>query len=555
MVPVDDRLAPVDGKMVPVDGPRVTVDGYQAPGSHNAVPDYRCPVTCAGSTMRGMKHFAWLALLCASFTQAQTQLTIYNQNFATVKESRSFDLKKGDNEVRVTDITAHLEPASVVLRDLKTPDGLQIIEQNYESDPLGEGLLLRKSEGKTLDFEITLPQTGEKKIVRGKLLRSGYVPHVAAYQQYGYQYARAQYDYANPQGGGQPIVEIDGKVQFGLPGRPIFEALDPNAFLKPTLLWQLWTDRAGKHDVEFSYLTGGMRWEANYNAVAPEKGDNFDLIGWVTLENMSGKDFANASLKLMAGDVARARSEENPRVMLMNAASSMGYAGGAPQVTEKAFEEYHLYTLPRPTTVLDREVKQVEFIRAVNVPAKRIYVYDGFKMAERFRGWNYDMIRREASYGTESNPKVWAMLEFKNSEAAHLGMPLPKGKVKVYRRDTDGRNEFIGEDAIEHTPKDETVRLYTGNAFDIVGERKQTSFKRDNNSDHWADESFEITLRNHKPAEVEVRVVEHLYRWLQWEVTGSTAESTQTDARTIEFHPKVPANGQTVINYTVHYTW
>ncbi len=571
MVPMCGRLAPLYGKMAPFygktasfNGPQASVNCYQAPrshnpvlGSHNPAPDYRCPVTFAGSTIQGMKHFAWLALLCAGIASAQTQLTIYNQNFATVKESRSFDLKKGDNEVRVTDITAHLEPASVVLRDLKTPDGLQIIEQNYESDPLGEGLLLRKSEGKTLDFEITLPQTGEKKIVRGKLLRSGYVPHVAAYQQYGYQYAMAQYAYANPQGGGQPIVEVDGKVQFGLPGRPIFEALDPNAFLKPTLLWQLWTDRAGKHDVEFSYLTGGMRWEANYNAVAPEKGDNFDLIGWVTLENMSGKDFENASLKLMAGDVARAPQPGvyNDGFAMAIGSSRIAGFNGAPQVTEKAFEEYHLYTLPRATTVLDREVKQVEFIRAVNVPAKRIYVYDGFKMEERYRGWDYNNIRREASYGTDCNRKVWAMLEFKNSEAAHLGMPLPKGKVKVYRRDTDGRNEFIGEDAIDHTAKDETVRLYTGNAFDVVGERKQTSFKRDDRGDHWADESFEITLRNHKKEEVEVRVVEHLYRWLNWDITGSTAEYTKTDARSMTFQPKIPADGQVIINYTVHYSW
>ena len=160
-----------------------------------------------------------------------------------------------------------------------------------------------------LDFEITMPQTGEKKIVKGKILRSGYVPHYEAFQRYGSQYAVAQMAYASPQGGGQPIVEVDGKIQFGLPGKPIFDALDPQAFLKPTLLWRLAADKAGKHDTEFSYLTGGMRWEADYNAVAPEKGDTFDIIGWVTLENMSGKDFENASVKLMAGDVARAQPE------------------------------------------------------------------------------------------------------------------------------------------------------------------------------------------------------------------------------------------------------
>lgn len=454
--------------------------------------------------------------------------------------------------MRVTDIAAHLEPESVILRDLKKPDAIQILEQNYESDPLSEGLLLRKSEGKVLDFEITVPQTGEKKRVKGKILRSGYVPHRQAYSRYGPQYAYSQQMYAGPQGGGQPIVEVDGKVMFGLPGRALFETLDPKAFLKPTLLWRLRTDSAGKHEVEFSYLTGGMRWEANYNAVAPEKGDKFDIIGWVTLENMSGKDFDQARVKLMAGDVARVRPGEMRRDY--GEFARRGVEAGRPAVTERAFEEYHLYTLERPTTVLDREIKQVEFVRAANVPAQRIYVYDGFKLDQPYSGWDTYTIRQEASYGTVCNKKVWVMLEFQNSQKGGLGMPLPKGKVKVYRRDVDGRNEFIGEDQIDHTPKDETVRLYTGNAFDLVGERRQTSYKLDT-SRKWADESFEIKVRNHKKEEVEVRVVEHMYRWLQWELLAKSMDFAKTDVRTIEFRPRVPADGEVTITYTVHYTW
>ena len=246
-----------------------------------------------------------ILLILSTVAFGQTQLTIYNQNFATVKERRTLDLKKGDNEIRVTDITAHLEPESVVLRHLRAPGSLQILEQNYESDPLSEGLLLRKSEGKVLDFEIIQPG-GEKRIVKGRILRSGYVPHTSAYQRYGQQYAMSQQAYSSPQGGGQPIVEVEGKIQFGLPGKAIFDALDPKAFLKPTLLWRLLSAAAGQQEIELSYLTGGMRWEANYNAVAPEKGDTFDITGWVTLENMSGKDFEDARVKLMAGDVARA---------------------------------------------------------------------------------------------------------------------------------------------------------------------------------------------------------------------------------------------------------
>ncbi len=499
-----------------------------------------------------MKSLLFVAFFAAVTACAQTQLTVYNQNFAAVKETRTLELTKGENEIRVTDITAHLEPESVILRALRQPDSIHILEQNYESDPLSEGLLLRKSEGKVLEFEIVMPQTGEKKTVKGKILRSGYVPHTSAFQRYGQQYAYSQMAYASPEGGGQPIVEVDGKVQFGLPGRPIFEALDPKAFLKPTLLWRLWSGDEGKQEVEFSYLTGGMRWEANYNAVAPEKGDTFDIIGWVTLENMTGKDFENANVKLMAGDVARI--QEGPVGGRVISEDSFLRNAPGPAVTERAFEEYHLYTLERPTTVLDREIKQVEFVRAANVPAARIYVYDGFKIDQRYRGWDYSSIRTQAEYGTASNPKVWVMLEFKNSEASHLGMPLPKGKVKVYRRDVDGRNEFIGEDEIDHTPRDETVRLYTGNAFDITGERRQTNFRLDS-SGHWADETFEIKVRNHKKEAVTVRVVEHMYRWIQWDLTSKSMDFRKTDARTIEFRPTIAPSGEATIIYTVHYSW
>jgi hypothetical protein len=295
-----------------------------------------------------------------------------------------------------------------------------------------------------------------------------------------------------------------------------------------------------------------MRWEANYNAVAAGKGDTFDIIGWVTLENMSGRDFEQASVKLMAGDVARIQSAQG-NVAGYSARDERSAAGPA-TVSERAFDEYHLYTLERPASVLDREIKQVEFVRAANVPAERVYVYDGHRLEAQYRGWDPYSIRTRPEYGTASNPKIWVMLEFRNDEKSRLGMPLPKGKVKVYRRDVDGRNEFIGEDAIDHTPKDEVVRLYTGNAFDLVGERRQTNFKLDT-ARNWADESFEIKVRNHKKEAVKVRVVEHLYRWLQWEVSARSEEFEKKDARTIEFRPVIGPGGEAVIRYTVHYTW
>jgi hypothetical protein len=232
--------------------------------------------------------------------------------------------------------------------------------------------------------------------------------------------------------------------------------------------------------------------------------------------------------------------------------------GGAmrPVVTEKSFDEYHLYSLLRPTTLRDRETKQVEFVRSAGVKAERLYVYDGAWIdPNRYRGWNLENIRQDRDYGTKSNPKVWVMQEFKNTEANGLGIPLPKGRLRFYRRDDDGRLEFTGENVIDHTPKDEKVRVYTGNAFDVVGERSRTNFRLDSVKNEWMDESFEIKVRNHKKEPVEVRVVEHLYRWTNWEVRLASHKWIKTDAQTIEFRVTLPPDGEQVITYTAHYWW
>ena len=226
----------------------------------------------------------------------------------------------------------------------------------------------------------------------------------------------------------------------------------------------------------------------------------------------------------------------------------------SPGVTEKTFDEYHLYSLPRPTTLHDRETKQVEFVRAEGVTASRFYVYDGVKLDQnRYRSWNYENIRNQSDYGTQSNPKVWVMREFKNSEANHLGIPLPKGRVRFYRRDSDGQLEFTGENTIDHTPKDETLRAFTGDAFDLTGERKRTNFKVNNYNN--ADESFEIKLHNHKKEPVEIRVVEHLYRWTNWDITEASDTWLKTDAQTIEFRVQVKPDEEKTVTYTAHYSW
>jgi hypothetical protein len=225
----------------------------------------------------------------------------------------------------------------------------------------------------------------------------------------------------------------------------------------------------------------------------------------------------------------------------------------APPVQEKSFDEFHLYTLQRATTLHDQETKQVEFVRATSIHAQRIYVYDGAQLAQ-YGYYNREQIRNEPNYGTLSNPKVWVMEEFKNADANHLGIPLPKGKLRFYRRDTDGHLEFVGENTIDHTPKDELIRVYTGNAFDVVGERRRTNFRVDSNH-NWMEESFEIKVRNHKKEPVEVRVVEHLYRWTNWKLIEQSQSSHKTDAQTTEFPITVAPDDEQVVTYTVHYSW
>lgn len=481
------------------------------------------------------KGEAWLA----------PALTIYNQQFAVVRNGLALDLKPGQNHVEVTDITGHLEPDSVFLRSLDESRRLRILEQNYRNDPVSEQMLLSLYEGKTIDF-----LTPEKTTVQGKIIRSGFVPHSTV--TYGQRYYQAQAAYVQ-QGAGQPVIEVNGKLQFSMPGQPIFPALADDTVLKPTLSWELETDKPGKANAELSYVTGGMNWEASYNVVAPPKGSDLELLGWVTLDNQSGKTFRDARIKLMAGDVNKIQPNEVSYARSMTAALAIGGATG-PDVTEKAFDEYHLYTLERTTTLHDRETKQVEFVRAAGVKSKTVYVYDGVKIDPNFRGWTMETIRTQDAYGTQSNPKVWVMQEFKNSTENHLGMPLPKGRVRFYRRDDDGQLEFTGENEIDHTPKDELIRIYTGNAFDITGERHRMDYKL-NQQARWVDESFEIKVRNHKTTPVEVRIVEHLYRWSNWDIAKSSDPFKKIDAQTAAFTVQIPPDGEKILTYQVHYSW
>jgi len=471
---------------------------------------------------------------------SQPSLTIYNQDFAVVRQHIPLDLKSGENQVNVNEITMHLEPDSVVLRDPTGKHALQILEQNYRADAISEALLLSLYEGKTIDFEAGGGQT-----IKGKVIRSGYAP-----RNY-FPINRSQEYY--PTAAQQPVIEVNGQLRFTLPGTPIFPNLTDDSILKPRLEWALTTDKPGKFPAEFSYITGGMSWQADYNIVAPDKGDIVDVVGWVTMDNQTGKTFENARIKLMAGDVNKIQPGMNgAKVALMSMARAPEATG--PAVTEKAFDEYHLYTLERATTLRDRETKQVEFIHGESVTAKQIYIYDGAKIDISRYNWAWENIRNDHSYGTESNPKIWVMREFVNSQANHLGMPLPKGRVRFYRRNDDGQIEFTGENVIDHTPRDETVRMYTGNAFDLTGERRRIDYLVEPKKTS-ATESFEIKVRNHKKQAVNVRVVEHLYRSMNWEIASNSADYKKTDAHTIEFPIIIPPDGEKVVTYTAHYSW
>jgi len=504
-------------------------------------------------TYCGTGTCARLAALCTYFTAlafgADPALTIYNQNFAVVREIFPLDLKAGNNTVRFSGATAQVEPDSVILRDPTGQRTVQVIEQNYRNDPVSRERLLNLYEGKTIEFSVRNPD-GTYRTVSGKIVRSGYVSRYQAMTPYNGDYQARQAGMA-PGGPAQPLIEMDGKLQFRLPGEPIFPALGDDTILKPVLDWILYSAQPARFDAELSYVSGGMTWSSDYNIVAPETGDTLDLVSWVTLDNQSGKQFDRAHIKLMAGDVNKVQPQNQPTRMMVSAGAAGGYM--EPQVTEKTFEDYHLYTLPQPTTLHDRETKQVEFLRASGIQSKRLYVYDGMRPGGNYNA--YQDIRQMQQYGTQSNPHVWVMREFANSDANHLGVPLPKGRVRFYRRDQDGQVEFTGENEIDHTPKDEIVRVYTGNAFDITGERRQTKFQSQVQPGGWADESFEIKLRNHKKEAATVRVVEHLYRWTNWVITQESATHRQVDSRTVEYEVALQPDEERTLTYTAHYTW
>ena len=464
-----------------------------------------------------MKLPALLLLAAASVSfAADPALTIYNGGYAVVRETLPIDLKSGLNQVSFAGATAQVEADSVILRDIAGKAEFQILEQSYRNDPVSQSMLLSLFEGKTLEFNRRETNKPDR-LVTGKVVRSGFVP-----------------------GGNfvEPIIEVDGKLQFSLPGEPIFPSLGTDNVLKPTLNWKLNSASSGKIDAEVAYLSRGFSWEASYNLVAPEKGDTVDIVGWVTMNNQSGMTFADAKLKLMAGDVHRV--EENVAMPFATTAKGRGMMAMADAVvTEKSFDEFHLYTLGNPVTLRDKETKQVEFVRATGVKAERIYVYEGGGYSRR---------------GSSAAGKVQVFREFKNAEANKLGLALPKGKLRFYSQDDDRQLEFVGENQIDHTPKNEVIRVFTGNSFDLVGQRRLVS-QTENNSEHVATQTIEVKVRNRKKEPAEIRVVEHATRGGNWTITAQSQPHENKDATTFEFRVPLQPDEEKVITYTIRYTW
>ncbi|HVM62356.1 MAG TPA: DUF4139 domain-containing protein [Verrucomicrobiae bacterium] len=450
-------------------------------------------------------------------------LTIYNQNFGVVREKRKVNVEEKLGTIRFTDVASQIDGTSVSFKSLTDTDAT-VLEQNYEYDLVSADKLLEKYIDKQIGV---LTKDGSR--YSGTLLSFD-----------GNQLVMRQAD----EKGGIVMVQRGDNVkdiQFG--------ALPEGLITKPTLVWKLATEKVGEQLIEVAYQTAGINWQADYNAVLNAKDTALDLGGWVTINNQSGATYKEAKLKLIAGDVRRLQP---PMVQAaLGEYRALNAAREASGFVEKAFFEYHLYTLGRPATVAQNQTKQIELLKTADVPVKKVFLYDG---APQFRF--YGGLNQDAGYGSqEGNKKVNVIIELKNSKDNHMGMALPKGKVRLYKRDeADGSLEFIGEDQIDHTPKDETVRLHIGDAFDIVGERKRTDFHIDVNA-HVITESFEIRVRNHKTEPVDVLVKETLYRWNNWEIVESNQKWTKYDSNTIHFPVKVDKDGEQVITYTVRYTW
>jgi len=450
--------------------------------------------------------------------------------YAVIKQERKVDLNQGVSTIRFTDVAARIEPTTVTFESLTDPDSTRVLEQNFQFDLVSRDKLMERYLDKQIDV---LQIQGDKvQSISGTLLSSG------------------------PEG---TILRLpDGSVNIVQHYADVtLPELPGGLITRPTLVWRVSAKKGGEHNTRVTYQTEGITWWTDYNVVFSE-GENansglLDIGAWVSILNKSGAGYPEAKLKLIAGDVHRA---PQPQPVYARKAMRMELGMAAPEEAgfeEKAFFEYHLYTLGRPTTIADNSTQQIElFPTARNVKAEKVLVYYG--LPQQFRGF-FPNPMTDRNFGTQSNKKVDIYLRFKNSKENQLGIPLPSGRIRVSKQDpADKTLEFIGEDTIDHTPKDEEVLIKLGSAFDVIGERRQVDFKVDL-ARSWMEETIEIKLRNHKTEPVKVLAKENLYRWVNWEITNASHKYEKVDARTIQFPVTLKPDEEAVITYTVRYTW
>lgn len=441
-------------------------------------------------------------------------VTVYNQNFGVVRDVREIELKKGENKVLFGKVAAKIDGASLHFKSLTDPDNTMVLEQNYEFDLVNANKLLQKY----IDHTVRV-LTKDGKLYEGKLL--------------GFDNAQIILSKDPKKGPIEIVARADNVTAV------VCSKMPEGLLTKPTLMWKIQAEKAGKHKIKVTYITSNITWEADYTAVISKDEKLLSLGGWVTIKNNSGKRYENAKMKLVAGGVHRAPPK--PGAPVQRRAGGLGSG-----VKGKEFFEYYLYTMPRKSTIEDRSTKQLELLNADQIACTKIFRYKGAIVPRWGNTW-------DSRYGTQCNKKVDVFLSFMNAEKNNLGMPLPGGRVRVFKKDPDdGSLEMIGEDRVGHTPRDEKVELKMGSAFDVVGERKQTNFRRI--ADKVWEESFEIKLRNHKKEKVTVEVWERLYRSTNWEIRDESMKFEKVDASNIKFLAEVEADKEVTITYKVLYT-
>ncbi len=441
--------------------------------------------------------------------QTSVAVTIYNENLALIKDQRTITLDKGFNLLAFRGVSAKMRAETALLRNLNNAE-LKVIEQNFDFDLLTPQKLLEKYVGKQVQIASMNPATGEEKIESATILSTN----------------------------NGIVVQIDDRIETNPRGRYIFNKVPENLRDQPTLVIQLNSSTSKSQDVELSYLSAGLSWKADYVAELNANDDKLDLVGWVTLNNTSGTSYNNAKLQLVAGDVNVVKNEFR-KVARANM-SVMEMADAAPAMQQESLFEYHLYSLNRPTTISDKQKKQVSLLSATQIPVNKEFL---------LQGSNYYYQRSYGDIGQKL--KVGVFVEFKNKEKSGLGMPLPKGIVRVYKKDKSGNAQFIGEDKIDHTPKNEDVRLKLGDAFDITADKKQTNFKKRNaygKYNYAYESSYEIKIKNAKSETVTVVVREPIPG--DWKIEESSHKFNKVASGTAEWQIKVPAEGSTTLEYT-----